>query len=443
MRRARIPYVRFRAVPVILTLLTIALMVGAGAHIVAKSRATQLHAQVEIAEVFLTHFLEPYARASVGSGAPVARSLATLEAALAKHIDREPKIAVRIWLPDRQLLYSSAGNAPIAEHDDTDLILALQGQRVVQIEQDVGSDTGSPIAHPFLEIYFPIVDPGNSNPIAVGELYVDARAFVEDAAAFERTVWLTTGAAMLAVIGMLAFSARQSEVLRVRLDAEKVLVSQNEEMRRAAEQARFAAAEANEQTLNYIGAEIHDGPLQLLGLAALMTSPVTPPKDAAAVSEAGLVQQAMADLRRISSGLILPEIEALDTVQAFNLAVSRHRSLTGATVDLSVDLAKPMPDLDLPRRICLYRVIQEGLANATRHGGEGPVKVSLKVDGAQLCATIESRGGGDKDQARFGKHQTLGLQGMHRRLAAFNGTVKLEFHEDRATLVVLLPSNRP
>lgn len=272
---------------------------------------------------------------------------------------------------------------------------------------------------------------------------MDARKLVEDSSRFEQTVWLTIGAAMLAVIGMLAFNARQSEVLRARLVVERNLVSQNEAMRREAEQALFAAAEANEQTLNYIGAEIHDGPLQLLGLASLMETRAATAGATDDMSQASLVQQAAAELRQISAGLILPEIEALDTLQVIELAVSRHRSLTGASVDLATGTAAPLLRLDLPRRICLYRVVQESLANATRHGGEGPIRISLATEPELLIVSIESRldpgSGATPDSSR----QKLGLQGMRRRISVFNGTVDLALRGDMAKTVVALPASVP
>ncbi|TAG21251.1 MAG: hypothetical protein EAZ40_09095, partial [Rhodobacterales bacterium] len=267
----------------------------------------------------------------------------------------------------------------------------------------------------------------------------DAKGLIESSTQFERTVWLSIGSAMVAMIGMLALSARQSEVLRAQLEAEQLLVNQNEALRKEAEKARYAAAEANEQTLNFIGAEIHDGPLQLLGLAALTGSTKAEAKAKGDATAPSLVQQAVAELRRISAGLILPEIEELGTAETVKLAVSRHRSLTGTSVDLSIEGVSDLPGLDLSRRICLYRVAQEGLANATRHGGEGPVRVSVSVERACLVVNIVSAQRSGAGVQVDDRKLKLGLQGMRRRIAAFNGTVELELLGDQARLVVTLP----
>lgn len=431
-------HIRLRIFPVVLTLLTAVLMLETGNRIITEFRTTRLHAQVETAEAFLTHFLEPYARAQLSISGASAQKLEALEAALARHLGTKPMIAAQIWLPEGRLMYSSTDGLHAAEHDNADLKKALLGEKVIQIETVEDGDEVGPIALPYVEIYLPITDPVQGKPIAIGEVYVDAGAMIEDSARFERTVWLSIGSAMIAMIGMLALSARQSEVLRARLEAEQVLVSQNDALRREAVSARFAAAEANEQTLNYIGAEIHDGPLQLLGLAALLGTKAPASNDDATAPS--LVRQAVVELRRISAGLILPEIEELSTLQTVELAASRHRSLAGTAVDLSVDSLAALPTLDVPRRISLYRVIQEGLANATRHGGEGPVSMSLSVDQASLVVTIDSQQRPKENVAEDGAKQKLGLQGMRRRIAAFNGTVEFELRGDRARLLVTLPA---
>jgi signal transduction histidine kinase len=423
--------------PVVLTLLTALIMLGTGSRIMSEFRDTRMQVQIEIAETFLTHFLEPYARARLSSSDASAQQREALEAALARHLGTKPMIAAQIWLPEGNLLYSSTNGQHVDDHDDTDLVHALNGQRVVQLETVADGDEIGPIALPYLEVYVPIMAPDQSSPIAIGEVYLDAKGLIESSVQFERTVWLSIGSAMVAMIGMLALSARQSEVLRAQLEAEQLLVNQNEALRREAEKARYAAAEANEQTLNFIGAEIHDGPLQLLGLAALMGS--TKPEVKGDATAPGLVQQAVAELRRISAGLILPEIEELSTADTVKLAVSRHRSLTGTSVDLAIDGVSDLPGLDLSRRICLYRVAQEGLANATRHGGEGPVRVSVTVEAACLVVNIVSAQRPGADVQVDDRKLKLGLQGMRRRIAAFNGTVELEPLGDQARLVVILP----
>jgi signal transduction histidine kinase len=430
---------RFVAVPILLTLLATAVMVGSAAHIVARFRATQLHAHVEVAGTLLTTYLEPYAKAHASSSASTRRALEDLEAALARLAEKQPKMVVLIWLPEGRLLYTSSAEVIPAEHDDAELRQALLGEKVVEFETEADGEAGGPLDLPFLEIYLPIFDSGQEQPIAIGEVYIDARALAADGDAFERTVWLTTGAATLALVGMLAFSARQGEILRLRLEAEQELVRQNDLMRRDAEAARLSAAEASEQTLNFVGAEIHDGPLQLLSLAAMGGAGPKEADGAAGGDQQDLVRQAVTELRRISTGLILPEVEMLNPRQIIELAISQHRSIAVTPIDFAEGNGVPLPDLDLPRRICLFRVVQEGLTNATRHGGDGPIRVSAEPETAALVVTIASPRASSQATTEAGSQQKLGLQGMRRRLSAFGGAVELKLQGNHAILRVAIP----
>ncbi len=430
---------RLRAFPLALTALTVVTMVGTGHYIVSRFEATLLHSYAEIAEIYADQFLEPYAKAYVARSEAAQPRLKEIEVALARRLDARSTIVLKIWLLDGQLVYSSASSQDLANHDPTELNEAILGQKVSHIETGADGKSGGPLPLPYVEVYLPIHDPATGTPIAVGEIYVDAREIIQDMASFERMVWLAMTTAMVAMLGMLAYSTRQSLDLQRRLTAEHALVNQNDLLRKQAEQARFDASQANEQVLNFVGAEIHDGPVQLLGLASLMGDG-NEASGKSGLTASGLVRQAVAELRRIAAGLILPELERLDLLNVIKLAISRHQALTAAPVVLHVDPAARFPELDGPRRICMYRVLQEGLTNATRHGGaDSPIAVSLKLDERFLFVEITSPVPAALVLASDNSGQGLGLQGMRRRLEAFGGSAQLEPSGERQILSVTLP----
>lgn len=432
MTKWRLPGFRLRAVPVALAALTVVIMVAMGHHIVSQFRATLLNTYAEIVEIHANEFLEPYASAFARNGTAVQPQLANLETAVARHLSQPPAIVLQIRQLDGRLIYSS-------DPGPSTWSGSFDARRVPQIETVSQAKGVSPLPLPYLEIYVPILDPDKGTPVAVAKLYVDAREIAADANVFEHRVRLAIGIAMLAVIAMLAFSARQSEELRARLKAEQVLVDQNRTLRLEAEQARLDAAQANEQTLNFVGAEIHDGPVQLLSLASLMAGGPGPAAPAGDRSPASLIGQAVADLRRISAGLILPELEPLDLMQVVSLAVRQHCALTGASVAFDCDRAGPIPSLSMPLRTCIFRVVQEGLTNATRHGGAGPVTLGLALNDLLLVITVESGDAPQKPAAAAEIGQKLGLHGMKRRLGAFNGHATLHRNGMRPVLEVTLP----
>jgi signal transduction histidine kinase len=158
-------------------------------------------------------------------------------------------------------------------------------------------------------------------------------------------------------------------------------------------------------------------------------------------SISGLINQVMTELRSISAGLILPELEDLDAKGVVTLAVERHIALMFG--DVETEIVEPLAKLDLPRKICLYRVLCEGLSNAVRHGeGRIPV-VKVCQRGSILDITIY---GGKSQGAKSTASVTpwhLGLQGMRRRLDAFEGSIDLDIAKDSSTLHVTLPIQSP
>jgi signal transduction histidine kinase len=433
----RIPYVRFRPLPVVLTLVTIALMISLGNHIIERFRATQLLAYTHVAEIYVSRFLAPYAQTLSRGESPDPDRAAEIAALLDPTLRRGYRIAMHIWSVEGQLLYSSLPSADMTMHDDADLLLAITGKDTAKLEETTPDDDGAPLPPPYLEIYLPIRASVDDPVIAIGEIYLDATAILSDIRRFERTVILATGLATFAVLMMLAASARQSEQLRERLEAERQLSIQNATLRRLADQARLDASRANEETLNLVGAELHDGPVQLLSLAALMPPPPSVGTAEPGMSQSTLIRQAVDQLRELSSGLILPEIEPLDLNAIVKLAADRFRALTATP--LRVTFPKTDVAIDLPRRICLYRVIQEGLTNANRHGDGGEVRLNVQLRANVLNIVILSRTGSSALPAGRGPTHQLGLQAMRRRLAVFHGTAVLRDVGTATALQVALP----
>ncbi|GIJ73346.1 sensor histidine kinase [Virgisporangium ochraceum] len=87
----------------------------------------------------------------------------------------------------------------------------------------------------------------------------------------------------------------------------------------------------------------------------------------------------------------------------------------GLEVDSRVEL-RPVPAA-VSREI--YRVVQEGLTNAVRHGGRAPVRLRLRVTADDLAVELANRVDGEAPR-RPGR----GLRGMTDRVAALGGEVR-------------------
>ena len=128
------------------------------------------------------------------------------------------------------------------------------------------------------------------------------------------------------------------------------------------------------------------------------------------------------DIRTISKGLILPEIEVLPVGDIVKLAVAEHEQRTGSRVKVDCRCG----NVAMPRavKICLYRFIQEALNNAFKHAGGAGQRVFCELRGAELAVVVEDRGPGMPQQRDPGG-DGLGLAGMRNRVESLGGMLSV------------------
>jgi len=147
-----------------------------------------------------------------------------------------------------------------------------------------------------------------------------------------------------------------------------------------------------------------------------------------------LARQAHGELREISGGLVLPEIEGLPLEASVQLAVQRHRDMTGTDVGEHYGL---LPDkVGHPLKICLYRVVQEALNNASSHGRGQGQHVDARMDGHVITVAVSDGGPGWNGDAGPTSRQ-LGLDGIRNRVDAFGGSMEVRSRKDKGTILVV------
>ena len=115
------------------------------------------------------------------------------------------------------------------------------------------------------------------------------------------------------------------------------LLIQNEELRQRVQGASRRAVMLNERYLRRISADLHDGPAQLLALSLLRIGPPTATGAVPSTGELGVrdyLEEAMREIRDISRGLSLPQIETMSLRDLLSAAVTAHERRTGTPVAL-------------------------------------------------------------------------------------------------------------
>ncbi|WP_405060070.1 histidine kinase [Kribbella sp. NBC_01505] len=105
------------------------------------------------------------------------------------------------------------------------------------------------------------------------------------------------------------------------------------------------------------------------------------------------------------------------------------------SIGLDVEPAIDVPDdfVEPSVGVTVYRVVQEALTNAHRHG-TGPATVEVRERDGRICVTVENRihpGGIDPGRRGSGSGGRLGLVGMRERVESSGGRLTIDNTGDR------------
>jgi len=185
--------------------------------------------------------------------------------------------------------------------------------------------------------------------------------------------------------------------------------------------------------------DIHEGLGQdLTGIALLLQSASASPVDnpqalqASLRSVAGHVNRVIATARELASGLSPLHVEG-----SLALALRRLADAMNSRFPVGVRIEVSGEEFALAESIAdhLYRIAQESLNNALRHGGAKTIVVSLRmaVDHVVLRVADDGRG----FNARAARRQGLGLRMIEYRARLMRGTLIIEQPPGGGTQLVL------
>lgn len=194
--------------------------------------------------------------------------------------------------------------------------------------------------------------------------------------------------------------------------------------------------EIAEREVGRIILDIHDGPVQNI-FAALSQLYVVQKGLAQAPGQTrdelerirrsvGLLESALNEIRTFMGAFRPPEFERRDLVSILEGLVIQHEELTGNAVYLALD--GELPPVPLPVKISLYRILQEALSNAVRHGGASQHQVKLRSDGSSLVMEVADTGRGFDVAAVMQRPLAghFGLEGMRERVTLLGGRFSIE-----------------
>jgi signal transduction histidine kinase len=379
------------------------------------------------------------------SGTYTSKQIKALDDILQKSPIGKRLISTKIWTKDGIIAYSQDHSLIGTKFAmTTELQDAFDGMVISNFDDlhDEEDQAERKIGIPLLEIYSPIRIPWSGEVVAVAEFYQKGVQLQKSLYQARSKSWLTVALIMFGMASMLLIIVHggsrtinmQRKSLRERLQQVTRVARQNSQLRKRIQTSSTRMTELNEQYLKRIGADIHDGPAQLLALAALKMDNLK--KDEIKTEKIEeihalkvILDNAMKDIREISSGLTLPEIKELSLQETIDRVVTKHMELTDLPVDLSNSSLDAKATYSV--KICVFRFIQEALNNAWQHaGGMGQsVMWHLNPKDFSLTIRVSDRGPGFPVQYNVSTTSGLGIEGMRERIQSMGGSLVLKNRE--------------
>jgi signal transduction histidine kinase len=372
------------------------------------------------------------------------------------------KIAsLKIWRRDGRVLYSNnkaliGRTFPI--NDDLKVALAGDVHSEMSDLSGVENEFERGKWSQLIETYVPLHADGTGTVIAAAEFYHSTDQLARESHAAQLQSWLLL-IATVAVMYLLLFAlvrrgsktiVEQQGELNDKVTQLTALVAQNDQLHDKVRRAAARTAALNEVFLRRISADLHDGPGQDMGLALMqfesigdtcMLCPGISHGPLSATEEFRVIrtslQSAMADLRAISAGLQLPEIDKLSIHEIAARAIRDYERKTGAAVTLNTVNGQAHASLSV--KITLYRLLQESLTNGFRHANGAAQHVETKAEDGRLTVEVSDRGTGFNPAAIVPEGH-LGLAGMRERVEILGGSFDLQSTVGQGTTIrVKLP----
>ena len=143
-----------------------------------------------------------------------------------------------------------------------------------------------------------------------------------------------------------------------------------------------------------------------------------------------VVRQGIVDVRNSLNKLRPGALEQHGFKGAIENMIEEFTSVSDLTISLDYRLDKL--DFENTKEDILFRVIQESVTNAVRHGDATHIDISLYIEDNSLYLKIQDNGQGCEEI-----HYGFGLKQMKERLGMINGKVAYDGHHGFLTIVTI------
>lgn len=345
-----------------------------------------------------------------------------------------------------ELIYSNLPITPGTNIKTRGMGIALEGQIYSHITSGVDFVPGSEQEYPnLIETYFPVRDETGTKIIAVASFYQSLDTLRQSILEAQLQGWAVVGiATFLMYVTLFGLVKRGSDTIeRQKLDLE--------ESRQVIQAAAVRAAEVNEAAMRRLGADLHDGPAQDLGIALMRMEPLREalvqhtdgptrqaPDSEVIAFDLNLIhtalQSSLQEIRNMASGLRLPDLQNLDLAGTIRKAVSDYARKTGRDVNINGPELVPGHEA---LKSAVYRIVQEALTNGHVHANPSRQTVTYGMSGNLFNLIVHDNGSGFDPELlseRSGRRH-LGLAGLQERAEILGGHLNIRSSPNKGTTI--------
>lgn len=194
--------------------------------------------------------------------------------------------------------------------------------------------------------------------------------------------------------------------------------------------------EIKEQTLNYIGQELHDDLGQKLSVARLMTNKMAFSDENEReniVDEINvLLGECIQDIRNLSKVFITKQIEHFGFIESLEREIFRIKRLQLMEVDYKIN----NHDLEInsEHALILFRIIQECITNVIKHSKSKWIQLTVEDKKDQIIISVIDNGIGFISKS---KEDGSGLKNMISRAKIINANFTINSNDNHGTKVLI------
>ena len=222
-----------------------------------------------------------------------------------------------------------------------------------------------------------------------------------------------------------------------------VIANDITELKKAEERVISAVVEGEERERHRIAKELHDGLGQYLSASNMNLTSVYDdlqniPTNLDQAYKTGLefLNHAISETRNISQNLLPKAIQDYGLKLAAESLINHLSNNT----QITFHFYKNLGDIEIPDKIQinLYRILQEGLNNAVRHGKPEKIDVQLVYSDGEILMTIEDNGIGFDPENE--NNDGIGLRSIKTRAGVMSANIDITSSKNKGTILsVVVP----